>query len=82
MVGAQSFATVGDANAAPRDWEALFLRGFCEFRGFLFGLRGFLGGFSGGCLFGLGGFFGGSLFGLCGFLFGLLVGFLVGCLFS
>ena len=82
VVGAQSFATAWDANATPRDGDALFLRGFCEFRGFPFGLGGFLFGFLGGSPFSLGGFFGGSLFGLGGFLFGILVGFLGGCLFS
>ena len=78
VVGAQSFATVRDANAAPRDGDALFLGGFCEFRGLLFSLGGFFGGFLGGSFFSLGCFFGGLLFSPGGFFGGFLVGILGG----
>jgi hypothetical protein len=78
MVGAQSFASVRDANAAPWDGDALFFGGFREFRCLPFSLGGFFGGLFRDFLFSLGCFFGGCLFSLDGFFGGFLFGILFG----
>ena len=71
VIGAQSFAAVRDASAAPWDGQTLFLDWFCELGGFFFGLFCELGGFLGGFL----GEFGGFLFGFLGEFGGFFFGF-------
>ena len=74
VVGAQSFAAVRDASAAPGDGQTLFLGGFCELGGFFLGrlgsFLGELGGFFLRFLGELGGFFLRFLGELSGFFFG------------